>query len=164
MPDWLWMRRHRDTQRHGPDELRVADAPTRREAAALETIRIRPLDRGERDRFRERWSTEVRGDLLVNPAAAVDHADALIQDVLRARGFPVGDYRRSGALSLDQTEILRYFQAAHQIAAANARRAAQSDVIAHRYFMTDDLRHAVQQFRRLFDELVETAGEETLAG
>lgn len=164
MPDWLWMRRHSDTHRHAPDDRRVADAPTRREADAVEAIPIRPLGPDDRDRFRERWLTEVRGDLLVNPAAAVEHADALIHDILRARGFPVDDYGRSGALSVDQADILRYFHAAHQIASAGARRAVQADVTAHRYVMTDDLRHAVQQFRHLFDELVESAADETFAG
>jgi hypothetical protein len=163
MPDWLWMRRHSGTQRHAPDDRHIADAPTRREAQAVEAPRIRPLDPGDRDRFRERWLTEVRGDLLVNPAAAVEHADALIHDILRARGYPIDDYRRSGPLPVDQAEIMRYFNAAHQLAAVNARRAAQADVIAHRYVMTDDLRHAVQQFRHLFDELVESP-DETLAG
>jgi hypothetical protein len=163
MPDWLWMRRHGDTQRQAPGDRHVADAPTRREAEAAETVPIRPLAPGDRELFRERWVTEVRSDLLVNPAAAVEHADALIHDILRARGFPVDDYRRSGALSVEQAEILRYFHAAHQIAAAGERRAARSDVIAHRYVMTDDLRHAVQQFRHLFDELVESGADDTFA-
>ena len=156
------MRRSDDPHRHAPedDDRFVAEAPTRREAEALETIEIRPLDPGDRNRFRDRWLTEVRADLLVNPAAAVAHADALIQDILRVRGYPIDDlYRRSGGLSVDQAAILRYFHAAHQIAAAG-----NGEVVAHRYALTDDLRHAVQQYRHLFDELVESPDGETFAG
>lgn len=151
MPDWPWAKR-------------TSDAPTRREAEyafraheAGESLGIRPLDAEDRDRFRERWATEVRAGLLVDPASAVEHADALIQDVMRSRGYPVDTFD-SGALSADQAELLRYFRAAHDI--AERRRAA--DVFAHGYVLNDDLRHALQEYRHLFDELVESTGAESL--
>jgi hypothetical protein len=151
VPDWPWTKR-------------TSDAPTRREAeyafsdrAAGESLEVRPLDAVDRDRFRERWAVEVRAGLLVDPATAVEHADALIQDVMRTRGYPVDTFD-SGTLSADQAELLRYFRAAHDV--AEPRRAA--DVFAHGFVLSDDLRHALQQYRHLFDELVESQGAESL--
>src|SRR5262245_26304625 len=122
VPDWLWGKR-------------TSDAPTRREAEyafhhddAGESAEIRPLDAEDRDRYRERWAAEVRAGLLVDPAAAVEHADALIQDVMRSRGYPVDTFD-SGALTADQAELLRYFRAAHDV----AERRRSADVFAHGY-------------------------------
>jgi len=152
LPDWPWARR-------------TSEAPVRREAEyafreheVSESLEIRPLDADDRDRFRERWSTEVRAGLLVDPGAAVEHADALIQDVMRSRGYPVDTFD-SGALSAEQAELLRYFRAAHDV----AERRRSADVFAHGYVLSDDLRHALQEYRHLFDELVESSDAETLA-
>jgi hypothetical protein len=152
MPDWRWSKR-------------TSDAPTRREAEyafhdhdAGGSPEIRPLDAEDRDRFRDRWASEVRAALLVDPAAAVQHADVLIHDVLRSRGYPVDTFD-SGALTADQAELLRYFRAAHVV----AERRRSADVFAHGYVLSDDLRHALQEYRHLFDELVESPGAESLA-
>lgn len=155
MPDWLRSKR-------------ASDAPTRREAEEFgdglnphaAKLELRPLDSDERDQFRSRWAAEVRAGLLVDPATAVERADALIQDVMRRRGYPVDAFDRHGALSTAQAEIVRYFHAAHDIA---ERRRSGHDVLAHGYVLSDDLRHALQQYRHLFDELVESQGAETLS-
>jgi hypothetical protein len=150
MPDWLW--------RNG-----AADAPTRREAnfelrrrESPETVEIRPPDAAMRDRYRARWAAEVRADLLVNPASAVEHADGLIREIMRDCGYPV-DELILRPLSVDQARILRTYHALRQ------DHRAEADVTAHGHVLTDDLRHAVQQYRHLFDELVESA-DEPIAG
>jgi hypothetical protein len=150
MPDWLW--------RNG-----AADAPTRREAdyelrrrEPPLTLEIRPLDEAARDRYRARWASEVRADLLVNPASAVEQADALVGEILRDRGYPV-DELALYPLTVDQARVLRTYHALHQDRAG-------ADVFAHGHVLTDDLRHAVQEFRHLFDTLVESTDGEPIAG
>jgi hypothetical protein len=72
-------------------------------------------------------------------------ADALIQEVMRARGYPVDDFdTRSADLSVDHPDVVEYYRAAHGIAVAHERGNAG----------TEELRHAVQHYRRLFDELI----------
>jgi hypothetical protein len=150
MPDWLW--------RNG-----AADAPTRREAdferdtrEPPPSLEIRPLDGAARDRYRARWAAEVRADLLVNPASAVEQADVLVGEILRDRGYPV-DELALYPLSVDQARILRTYHALH-------RDRGGADVVAHGHVLTDDLRHAVQEFRHLFDTLVESTDGEPIAG
>lgn len=174
MPTWLWVviavaavivviavvasalrtKRTRALQeRFGPEYDRVAaDAPSRREAESelrerekrREELDIRPLEQSDRDRFRNRWQ-DVQAEFVDDPADAVVHADALIQEVMRARGYPVDDFEtRSSDLSVDHPDVVEYYRAAHGIAVAQDRGNAG----------TEELRHAVQHYRRLFDELI----------
>ena len=176
MPTWLWVvivvvavvvvaavvvaalrtRRTRELQeRFGPEYDRVAaDAPTRREAESelserakrREQFDIRPLDSSDRDRYRTRWQ-DVQARFVDDPAGAVADADALIQEVMRARGYPVDDFEtRANDLSVDHPDVVERYRAAHGIAVADERGNAG----------TDDLRHAIQHYRALFDALVES--------
>src|SRR4051812_33525159 len=112
MPTWLWIviavvaaivvigvvasalrtrRTHGLQERFGSEYDRVAaDAPSRREAESelserekrREELDIRPLEQSDRDRFRNRWQ-DVQAEFVDDPADAVLHADALIQEVMR---------------------------------------------------------------------------------
>ena len=176
MPAWLWVvivvvvavvvlgvvwsglkaRRTRALQgRFGREYDRVAaDAPSKREAESelrererrREELDIEPLDPADRDRFRARW-TDVQAEFVDDPAAAVTHADALIQEVMRARGYPVDDFdTRSADLSVDHPDVVEHYRAGHGIAVAHERGNAG----------TEELRHAIQHYRELFDSLVES--------
>jgi hypothetical protein len=176
MPTWLWVviavaaavivvgvvaaafrtRRTRALrERFGPEYDRVAaDAPTRREAESelrerekrREQFDIRPLESADRDRYRTRWQ-DVQARFVDDPAGAVADADALIQEVMRARGYPVDDFEsRASDLSVDHPDVVERYRAAHGIAVADERGNAG----------TDDLRHAIQHYRALFDALVES--------
>ena len=180
MPTWLWIvivaaavmvvlavitaahrnRRTRNLQeRFGPEYDRVAaDAPTRRDAEAelrdrekrRDELEIRPLDPRDRDRYRVRWQ-DVQAEFVDDPAGAVTHADALIQEVMRTRGYPVDDFdSRAADLSVDHPGVVENYRQAHGIAVAHERGKAG----------TEELRHAVQHYRALFDELVEARDTE----
>jgi len=146
-------------QRFGPEYDRVAaDAPTRRDAEAelrarekhREELDIRPLDPRDRDRYRARWQ-DVQAQFVDDPAGAVGAADGLIRDVMRSRGYPVDDFEtRAADLSVDHPDVVENYRAAHGIAVAHERGKAT----------TDDLRHAVQHYRALFDDLVEARDPE----
>jgi len=174
MPTWLWIvivvaavlvvagvvaaalraRRSRALrERFGPEYDRVAaDAPSRREAESelrereqrRDEFEIRPLDPHDRDRFRVRWQ-DVQAEFVDEPAAAVGRADALIQEVMRVRGYPVDDFEtRAADLSVDHPDVVEKYRAAHGIAVAHERGNAG----------TEELRHAVQHYRALFESLV----------
>src|SRR4051794_21842304 len=174
MPTWLWIvivvvaavvvlgvalvalrsRRTSDLrERFGPEYDRVAaDAPTRREAESQlrerekrrDELEIRPLEPSDRDRYRTRWQ-DVQARFVDDPAGAVGDADTLIQEVMRARGYPVEDFdTRSADLSVDHPDVVESYRAAHGIAVAHERGNAG----------TDELRHAVRHYRALFESLV----------
>ena len=142
-------------ERFGPEYDRVAaDAPSRRQAEAElrerekrhEEFDIRPLDPQSRDRYRGRWQ-EVQAEFVDDPSAAVGHADALIQEVMRERGYPVDDFEtRAGDLSVDHPDLVEHYRAGHGIAVAHERGKAG----------TEELRKAVQHYRALFDELTDS--------
>jgi hypothetical protein len=141
-------------ERFGPEYDRVAaDAPSRREAEAElrereqrhDQLDLRPLDPSDRDRFRARWE-EVQARFVDDPPGAVGEADGLIQEVMRARGYPVDDFdARAADLSVDHPDVVENYRSAHGIAVAHERGNAG----------TEELRHAVRHYRALFDSLVE---------
>jgi len=176
MPTWLWIvivavaaivvlaivwaalrkRRTRSLkERFGPEYDRVAaDAPTRRDAESelreraerRDELEIRPLDPRVADRYRSQW-TDVQARFVDDPPGAVQEADTLIQSVMRDRGYPVEEFdRRAADLSVDHPQVVENYRAAHGIAVAHARGSAG----------TDELRKAVQHYRALFADLLET--------
>ena len=149
-------RRTRQLQgRFGPEYDRVAaDAPSKRQAESelrereqrREQFDIRPLAPEQRDRFRRQWQS-IQAEFVDDPARSVAQADSLIQNVMRERGYPVDDFEtRAGDLSVDHPHVVENYRAGHGIAVAHERGNAG----------TEDLRRAVQHYRSLFDELVET--------
>jgi hypothetical protein len=175
MPSWGWVliaigivvvvalmawsaystRRRKGLQdRFGPEYDRtVADAPTRREAESdlserqkrRDELEIRPLPADSRDRYASRWHN-TQAKFVDAPEDAVSDADALIQEVMRERGYPVEDFdQRTADLSVDHPEVISNYRAAHGISVANERGKAS----------TEDLRTAMVHYRALFEELLE---------
>ena len=146
-------------ERFGPEYDRVAaDAPSRRQAEAElrererrhDELEIRPLDSRSRDRYRGRWH-EVQAEFVDDPSSAVGHADSLIKEVMRERGYPVEDFdTRADDLSVEHPEVVEHYRAGHGIAVAHERGKAG----------TEELRKALQHYRALFHELTETHARE----
>jgi hypothetical protein len=154
---WAAMRANRTKKLHrqfGSEYDRVAsDAPTKREAESellerqrrREQFDIRPLSKDEREVYRSRWLA-IQAEFVDDPSASVAKADSLIQNVMRARGYPVDDFEtRAGDLSVDHPDVVENYRAGHGIAVAHERGKAG----------TEELRKAVQHYRALFEELVE---------
>jgi hypothetical protein len=124
---------------------RAEEALARREHR-VEKIHIRPLSRDQHDRFAEAWH-DVQARFVDDPAVAIEEADRLVCDVMRARGYPVADFdRRVEDLSVDHSHVVSNYRAAHEIALQRETGAAT----------TEDLRRAMVYYRDLFDELLET--------
>lgn len=108
-------RRRRLHERFGPeydhaveraDGRRVAERELQDREQRRAELDLRPLDVQERERFRERWDA-IQRDFVDAPIAALQRADALLQEVQRARGYPAGDLeRRIADLSVDHAHLV----------------------------------------------------------
>lgn len=107
-------------------------------------LTIRPLSPADQDRFLDRW-TKVQATFVDDPERSVDYADALLAEVMSARGYPVSDFdQRAGDISVDHPNVVQNYRAGHDIALRHRRGEAS----------TDDLRQALIHYRALFEELV----------
>ena len=153
----LWSRRRHQTEhlrdRFGAEYDRAVDAKGGRSRAEaelaerekrVEKLDIRPLDPSERRDFIQRW-TEVQARFVDDPPRAVAFADALLGDVMKARGYPVRDFeQRAGDISVDHPTVVEHYRTAHDIAVRHERGQAS----------TEDMRQAMIHYRALFDDLV----------
>lgn len=116
----------------------------------VKALDIRPLDDDERERFRERWLI-VQALFVDDPQSALGDADTLIGDVMRARGYPVGDFeQRAADVSVDHPEVVDHYRTAHGI--ATSQRGGAAD--------TEQLRQAMVHFRALVSDLLELAPDQ----
>ena len=160
---WLYLQKRRSDglrQSFGPEYDRArADHPDQRSAERaleerkerVEQLRIRALAPAERDRFHERWRS-AQAQFVDDPAGATRVADALVAEIMQARGYPVGDFeQRAADVSVDHPRVVEHYRAAHAIAAIALRTdRGQADTGD-----TEDLRQAIVHYRVLFDDLLE---------
>jgi hypothetical protein len=105
---------------------------------------LHPLRPEDRTRFTTAW-TQIQSEFVDSPAAAVSHADELLDDAMRTRGYPVSDFdQRAADLSVEHPVVVQNYRAAHDIALKHRRGDAG----------TEDLRQAMIHYRALFEELV----------
>jgi hypothetical protein len=141
--------------RFGPEYDRTLDREqsTQRAEAILaerqkrvEKFNIRRLTAEERDLFATKWRT-AQEHFVDAPHDAVAQADALVTDVMRTRGYPMGDFeQRAADLSVDHPMVVSNYRTAHEIALRDVEGAAS----------TEDLRKAMQHYRQLFEHLLDT--------
>jgi hypothetical protein len=104
-----------------------------------------PISSSSRSDFASRWST-VQSQFVDDPKGAVSLADQLLNQVMLARGYPVGDFdQRAADISVDHPIVVDNYRAAHEIALRHTRGEAS----------TEDLRKAMVHYRLLFDQLLE---------
>jgi hypothetical protein len=152
----LWSRRRRTEHlrdRFGPEYERTVESKGDRAKAEADLaerekrvskLDIRPLSPAERREFIARW-TEVQARFVDDPPRAVAFADALLGEVMKARGYPVSDFeQRVGDISVDHPVVVEHYRKAHDIAEREARGDAG----------TEELRQAMIHYRALFDNLV----------
>jgi hypothetical protein len=125
-------------------DRRKAESELAEREKRVEKLDIRPLDPVTRRGFVERWA-EVQARFVDDPPRAVMFADALLAEVMSARGYPVKDFeQRVGDISVDHPEVVEHYRTAHDIALRHGRGEAG----------TEDLRQAMIHYRALFEELV----------
>ena len=153
---WFGLRRERSKAlagHFGPEYDRTvtqygdrgrAEAVLQAREERVQQFDIRPLSEAERSRFYESWRA-VQARFVDDPTGAVGEADGLVQHVMRARGYPVGDFdERAADLSVNYPTLVENYRAAHRIAERNGQGQAG----------TEDLRQAMIHYRSLFDELL----------
>jgi FtsZ-interacting cell division protein ZipA len=128
-------------QEFGASEAeRVLSARKRR----VEKLNLRALDSGERSDFAAAWR-RTQEHFVDRPSTAVSEAHDLVQQVMRARGYPVDDFeQRVADLSVDYGAIVQHYRAAHDLDESN--RAGRAN--------TEELRQAMMHYRALFAELL----------
>ena len=141
----------------GPEYKRVVKDtgdPRKAEAELLDrqkrvkSFSIKPLPSLDRERFEASWQ-RVQAEFVDDPKGSIRHADALLGDVMAARGYPVSDFdQRSADLSVDHPQVVQNYRAAHDIAVRHERGEAS----------TEDLRQAMIHYRALFQELTDEEG------
>jgi hypothetical protein len=148
------MRSRRLQQQFGPEYERTVESSGDQRAAERDLadreqrrkkLEIRPLDPGARNAYSQRWRN-AQERFVDNPAQAIGEADALVQQVMRERGYPVGDFEQQARdVSVDHAEVVTEYHAAHEVSQLNERGEAS----------TEQLREAMVHYRTLFAELLE---------
>jgi hypothetical protein len=138
-------------QRFGPEYDRVVEeeGDRRRAEAALaelaerrDSLEITDLDPDTRRAYAEEWRA-VQERFIDEPRQSVAEADALVQRVMRERGYPVDEFdERIDMVAVDHPDLAENYRVAHAIE-------VRDDEVP-----TDDLRDAFQRYRSLFAELL----------
>jgi hypothetical protein len=129
---------HAGDRREGERELRAREK-------RHEQLELRPLAPEVRDRYVQQWR-ETQARFVDDPKGAVKDADALVQRVMRDRGYPMDDFeQRAADISVEHPGLVEKYRTADGIARASERGEAS----------TEDLRHSVRHYRALFVELLE---------
>ena len=124
----------------------AAEQELRERQARHDELDLRPLDATAQARYVDEWQA-TQATFVDDPQAAITHADGLIQRVMRDRGYPVEDFEeRAAIVSVDHPAVVEQYRRAHAIAVVSGQGRAE----------TEDLRQAMQDYRSLVTELVET--------
>ena len=121
---WLYLQKRRSDglrTSFGPEYDRArAEHPDQRSAERaleerkerVEQLHIRSLSSDERDRFAERWRS-AQAQFVDDPGGATREADALVGEIMQARGYPVGDFeQRAADVSVDHPRVVEHYRAA----------------------------------------------------
>jgi hypothetical protein len=123
----------------------------------VERFNIHPLAPSDRVRFVEAWRI-IQAKFVDDPKGALGEGDRLLGEVMTARGYPVADFDQQAAdLSVNHPFVVEHYRAGHDIALRHAQGQAS----------TEDLRQAMIDYRKLFDDLVgepEMARSQTVGG
>jgi len=108
-------------------------------------VALRDLDARERTCVEAAWEATA-ALFVVSPVDALREADALVVDVIRERGYPVGRFDdQASLLSLDHPDLAAYLRAAH-------REAVLVDEVG--ITSTERMRLAMLAYRRVLDALL----------
>jgi hypothetical protein len=144
-------------ERFGPEYERAVAAGDRKDAEAelrgrLDARRkldIRSLSEAERDAYGQEWLS-VQGGFVDRPDTALAEADALVERVMRDRGYPVDDFEeQAGLVSVDHPEVVEHYREAHGVFVT----ARDGEV------PTEELRRALVSYRALFAQLLDQAAD-----
>jgi hypothetical protein len=153
---WIYMKKERTQKlrsKFGPEYDKAvgehkdrghAESELQKRAARVAKFNIHPLEAEDRSRYAEDWHRE-QSLFVDDPRGAVNHAHTLVQDVMRRRGYPVGDFDQNATdLSVDHPRVVENYRIAHEIALREGQGMGN----------TEDLRKAMVSYRALFEDLL----------
>jgi len=154
---WMYLQKKQTERLHSRfgteyDRLAAAEGNRGRAEKALherekrvEKLNLVPLSPEDRDRFTGAWQLEQAG-FVDDPRTAVANADKLVNEVMKARGYPMGDFeQRAADISVDHSLVVTNYRIAHDIALRD--RGGETS--------TEELRTALLHYRMLFEDLLE---------
>ena len=154
---WMYLQKKQTERLHsrfGPeyDRLAAAEGDRGRTEKALherekrvEKLKLVSLSLEDRDRLAGAWQLEQAG-FVDDPRTAVANADKLVTEVMKARGYPMGDFeQRAADISVDHSLVVTNYRIAHDIALRD--RGGETS--------TEELRTALLHYRMLFEDLLE---------
>src|ERR1700758_5357318 len=125
-------------------EVRRAEGVLEMRAKRREKFTLRPLPEESRLDFADRWRA-VQAQFVDEPAGSVSQADALVNELMAARGYPMSDFeQRAADISVAHPGVVENYRTAHAIALRHQSGQAS----------TEDLRKAMVHYRSLFEELL----------
>jgi len=135
-------------------DKRQAEAELDSRLAHVNTLKIRPLTSEEVNRYALDWQ-QTQTEFVDEPLTALQKADRLIREVMKARGYPVEDFeQRAADISVDYPELVSDYRGLHLIAIKE-----KDEEVS-----TEEMRQAMVHGRALFENLIrqEEANAETL--
>jgi len=103
---------------------------------------IHPLTAAQYSQSVKDWA-RIEQRFFERPTTAVAEADELVAEIMRMRGYPMGDFEKHAAhLSVTHPRVVEHYRAGHRIITVTPATAS-----------TEDLRQAMLHYRALFEEL-----------
>jgi len=131
-----------------------AEAALAARAQRVERLGIRPLTSADQRRFSDAWQG-VQEKFVDDPKEAIRDASRLVDEIMNARGYPVGDFeQRVDDVSVDHPGVVMNYRAAREIAEAQE----------HGQATTEDLRQAMIHYRALYQDLLDLSQPVANAG
>jgi hypothetical protein len=126
-------------------DRRKAESELERRQKRLEKFEIRVLTPEERERFMEAWRVD-QARFVDEPKGAVIRAYELVNEVMKARGYPIsGEFEQTAEdLSVEHPTVVEHYRVACEI--VKRQESGQAN--------TEDLRNAMVNYRKLFEELL----------
>lgn len=135
-----------DRMVEGASDRSEAEQELERRVERHERLDITELSTEQRERYAEQW-LDVQRRFVDDPAGTLGDADRLITQAMRDRGYPTEHYdQKIEDLSVEHAGTLNAYRDAHGIADRHERGGVS----------TEELRRAMQHYRTVFEDIVET--------
>jgi len=136
-PEYERAMNEKGNKRQAEDELAAR-------LAHVNALQIRPLAAEEVNRYALDWQA-TQTEFVDEPLNALQKADHLIREVMKAKGYPVEDFeQRAADISVDYPELVTDYRGLHLIAVKEK----EDDV------STEEMRQAMVHGRALFENLI----------
>lgn len=110
----------------------------------VKTLDIRPLLEEESERYTNEWRA-TQAEFVDEPLVALQKADQIIREVMKAKGYPVEDFeQRVADISVDYPDLVVDYRGLHLIAVKE-----DDEEVS-----TEEMRQAMVHGRALFENLV----------